>query len=65
MVCVGDVHAGVLAGAKGHHLHDRHGDVGPGRLRLITPAAVGALAADDELGRFLHGGLSDSSPVWP
>src|SRR5262249_18434172 len=37
---VRNVDAGVLGGAQGHHLHDRDRDVGPGRLRLVAPAAL-------------------------
>ncbi len=43
--------------AQGHHLHDRHRDVRAGRLRLVAPAAVRALAFDDEVGRFFDRGL--------
>src|SRR5262249_40054704 len=41
---VGNVQAAVPGRPQGHHLHDGDRHVGPGGLRLVTPAALAVLA---------------------
>jgi hypothetical protein len=48
------VQAGVLGGAQGHHLHDGDGDVGARRRRLVAPAALAVLTADNQVHRLLE-----------